>query len=53
MEEGLVKLIMCNDVPGHWVDVWRSDTFPEKPQVSKYATDHKHGQWNNQALDVR
>jgi len=20
----LVKLIMCNDVPGCWVDVWRS-----------------------------
>ena len=20
--EGLVKLIMCNDVPGHWVEEW-------------------------------
>jgi len=27
--EGLVKLITCNDVPGCWVDVWRSGTFPE------------------------
>jgi len=27
--EGLVKLIMCSDVPGRWVDVWRSGTFPE------------------------
>jgi len=27
--EGLVKLITCSDVPGHWVDVWRSDTFPQ------------------------
>jgi len=25
--EGLVKLIMCNDVPGRWVNVWRSGTF--------------------------
>jgi len=31
--EGLVTLIMCNDVPGCWVDVWRSGTFPEKPQT--------------------
>ena len=22
--KGLVKLITCSDVPGHWVDVWRS-----------------------------
>ena len=27
MGEGLVKLITYNDVPGHWVDVWRSGTF--------------------------
>ena len=25
--EGLVKLITCNDIPGCWVDVWRSGTF--------------------------
>jgi len=25
--EGLVKLIMCSDVPGCWVDVGRSGTF--------------------------
>ena len=25
--EGLVKLIMCNDIPGHWVNMWRSSTF--------------------------
>ena len=24
---GLVKLITCNDIPGRWVDVWRSGTF--------------------------
>jgi len=24
------------------LDVWRSGTFPEKPQVSECATDHKH-----------
>jgi len=22
-------------LPGHWLDVWKSGTFPEKPQVSK------------------
>jgi len=26
-EEGLVKLIICNDVPGRWVDMWGSGTF--------------------------
>ena len=25
--EGLVKLITCNDILGHWVDVLRSCTF--------------------------
>ena len=25
--EGLVKLIACNDVPGCWVDMWRSGAF--------------------------
>jgi len=40
--EGLVKLIMCNDIHGCWVDVWRSGTFPEKQQVSECATDCKH-----------
>ena len=25
--EGLVKLVVSNDVPGHWVDMWRSGTF--------------------------
>jgi len=24
--EGLVKQITCNDMPGRWVDVWRSGT---------------------------
>jgi len=28
--EGLVRLIMCSDIPGRWVDVWRSGTFSEK-----------------------
>jgi len=28
--EGLVEVITRNDVPGRWVDVWRSGTFPEK-----------------------
>jgi len=27
--EGLLKLITCNDVPWHWVNVWRSGTFLE------------------------
>ena len=43
MGEGLVKLVMCNDVPGHWVDVSRSGIFPDKPQVSALpitTTDH-------------
>jgi len=31
--EGLVDLVTCTDVPWHWVDVWRSGTFPEKLQV--------------------
>jgi len=25
--ESLVKLTICSDVPGRWVDVWRSGTF--------------------------
>ena len=25
--KGLAKLIMCKDIPGCWVDVWRSGTF--------------------------
>jgi len=29
----MVKLITCSDVPGCWVHMWRSGTFPEK-QVS-------------------
>ena len=29
MGKGLVKLITCCDVPGHWVDVWRSGIFLE------------------------
>ena len=37
--EVLVKLITCNDVPGHWVDIGKSAT---KPQVSDYAMDRKH-----------
>jgi len=40
--EGLVKLIMCNDVPGHWVDMWRCGTFLEKLQVSECTINHKH-----------
>ena len=32
MGEGLVKLVTCSDVDGRWVDIWRSDTFPSKPQ---------------------
>ena len=27
---GLVKLITCRDISGHWVDMWRSATFTEK-----------------------
>ena len=33
MGEGLIKLITCSDVPGHWMNVWRNSTFLEKPQV--------------------
>ena len=33
--EGLVKVIMCSDVHGCWVDVWRNCTFPVKLQDSK------------------
>ena len=32
--ESLVKLITCSDVPGHWVDVWRSDTFLHSCKVA-------------------
>ena len=52
-EEGLVKLITCNDIPGHWVDVWRSGTFPEKLQVSDCTTDSKHSQQNDWELNIR
>jgi len=38
MEEGLVKVIMCYDVPGR-VEEWH---IPRKPQVSECATDCKH-----------
>ena len=27
--EGLVKLMTCSDILRHWVDMWRSDIFPE------------------------
>jgi len=45
MGEGLLGLITCNDVPGHWGDMWRSGTFQEKPQVhvSECTIDCKHG----------
>jgi len=49
----VVKLTICNYVPGHWVDVWRNGVFPEKLQVSECATDHKHRLWNDWALDIR
>jgi len=26
-EESLVELNMCSDLPGRWVEVWRSGTF--------------------------
>jgi len=25
--EGLVKLVLCSDVPRHWVEMWRNGTF--------------------------
>ena len=37
--EGLVKLITCSDVPGCWMDIWRSGTFPQVSIVSTLATD--------------
>jgi len=40
--EGLVKLVTRNDVSGRWVDVWKSGTFLEKPQVSVHDTDRNH-----------
>ena len=43
MGEGLVKLIACTDVPGCWVDMRRSGTFPDKLQVSECTTNHNHG----------
>jgi len=41
--EGLVKLMTCSDISRRWVDMRRSGTFPEKPQVSMLpiaTTDH-------------
>ena len=38
--EGL--MIMCSDIPGHWVDVWRSGSFTEKLQISECTINHKH-----------
>jgi len=32
--QGLVKLVMSNDIPGHWVDIQRSGTLLEKMQMS-------------------
>jgi len=32
--EGLVKLVMCNGIPGCWVDIWRSGTFTVVANVS-------------------
>ena len=38
-----VKLVMCSDVPGHWVDVRRSDiTGKRKCAVVQCATNHNH-----------
>ena len=44
---GLAELVTCNDVPGRWVDVWRSGTFPDKQQVSECITDCKREPWND------
>ena len=42
--EGLVNLVkLVSDVPGHWVDEWKSGTFPENCKYSECATDHNHG----------
>ena len=41
--EGLVKLVMCSDVGGHRVDVWRRGTFVDKPQVSECTNRHGDG----------
>ena len=38
------KLITCSGVPGCWVDVWRSGTFPEKLWVH-YWLQPKTTQW--------
>jgi len=46
MEEGKVIVLMCDDVPGCWVDIWRSDAFPDigKPQASEYTTNRNYRQ---------
>ena len=43
--EGLVELFIYIDVPRHWVDVYRSGTFPEKLQVFECTS--KHGPQND------
>lgn len=42
-EEGLVKLVMYNDLPGLKAGIWRRGTFPAKMQESEQAIDCKHG----------
>ena len=53
--EGLVKLVTCSDVHGHWIDMWRSGTLQVIMSVLLITTtDHKvtsgslgdHPRWN-------
>jgi len=53
VREGLVELFKCNDVARHWMDVWRSGTFPEKPQVGECTSNRKYGPQINWVLDIR
>jgi len=45
--EGLVKVIMCNDIPVTLGGRVESGTFREKMQVSECTTDHKHRPCND------
>jgi len=40
--EGVVTLNICSDIPGYWVDLWRSGRFPENTQVSERANNRNH-----------
>jgi len=40
--ESLVELFICIDAARHWMDMWGSGTFPEKPQVGECTSNPKH-----------